>query len=93
MFCSLPKLSTIAIQLAVSCTFVIQRHSSTLHSGPSTSVLDNADSTIMCFNAHSQERVAKRRDGWVVQTAWPSLGSALETPWVGQLLSSYAQTG
>jgi len=31
-----------------------------------------------------------------VQTAWPSLGSALKTPWLalsGPLLSSYAQTG
>ena len=50
----------------------------------------------MCFNTHSQERVAKRRDGWVVQTAWPSLGTALETPWLalgGPLLSSYAWMG
>ena len=37
-------------------------------------------------------------DGYTqrVQTAWPSVGSALETPWLalsGLLLSSYAQTG
>jgi len=36
------------------------------------------------------------KGGWVVQTAWLSLGSTLETPWLalgGPLLSSYAQAG